>query len=228
MPQTPPWTIKNPKVILQLNELPKTKTHPSTCQEKLQNILQQHPDYLYVFTNGSKDNNKTACTAVLNKIIHKKVLPMESSIFTDEACAIDLALDIISKEKHEKFIIFSHSLSVLLSLNNKKLENPLIIKLLCRLDSISNKEILFCWIPSQIGVRGNDRADAAAKSALDLIPDKYNIPYIDLKPKINNFLHKKNGNNPGIKISITNYSRLSPFWENGDQLWENQEDNKWQ
>ena len=45
---------------------------------------------------------------------------MESSIFTAEACAIELTLDIISKEKHKKIIIFSDSLSVLLSLNNKK------------------------------------------------------------------------------------------------------------
>ena len=100
LPQTPPWTIKNPKVILQLNELPKIKTHPSTYPEKLHYILQQHPDYLYIYTDGSKDNDKTACTALLNKIIHRKALPMESSIFTAEACAIDLALDIISKEKH--------------------------------------------------------------------------------------------------------------------------------
>ena len=48
LPQTPPWTIKNPKVILQLNELPKTKTHPSTYQEKLHNILQQHLDNLFL------------------------------------------------------------------------------------------------------------------------------------------------------------------------------------
>ena len=47
---------------------------------------------------------------------------MESSIFAAEAYAIDLALDIISIEKHKKFIILSDSLSVLLSLNNKKLE----------------------------------------------------------------------------------------------------------
>ena len=123
--------------------------------------------------------------------MNAKALLMESSIFTTEVCAIDLALDIISKDKPKKFMIFSDSMSVLLSLNNKKLEHPLIIKLLCRVHSTSNKEIVFCWIPSHIGVRGNHRADAAAKSALDLVPDKYNIPYTDLKPKINNFLDRK-------------------------------------
>ena len=191
LPQIPPWIIKNPKVNLQLNQPHKTKTHPFTYQEKHQNILQQYPNYLCIYTDGSKDHNKTARAAVLNKIIKTKALPMDSSIFTAEACAIDLALDIISKEKHKKFIIFSDSLSVLLSLNNKKLEHPLIVKLLCRLHSTLNKEIVFCWIPSHIGVRGNHRADAAAKSALDLTPEKYNIPYTDLKLKINNFLHKK-------------------------------------
>ena len=120
LPQIPPWIIKNPKVNLQLNKLHKTKTHPFTYQEKHQNILQQHPDYLCSYTDGSKDNNKTACAAVLNKMIKIKAHPMESSIFTAEASAIDLVLDIISKEKHKKFIIFSDSLSVLLSLNNKK------------------------------------------------------------------------------------------------------------
>ena len=40
---------------------------------------------------------------------------MESPIFTAEACAIDLALDIITKEKPEKCIIFSDSVFVLLS-----------------------------------------------------------------------------------------------------------------
>ena len=113
MTQIPPWIIKNPKVNLQLNQLHKTKTHPFTYQEKHQNILQQHPDYLCIYTDGSKDYNKTVCAAVLNKIIKTKALPMDSSIFTAEACAIDLALNIISKEKHKKFIIFSDSLSVI-------------------------------------------------------------------------------------------------------------------
>ena len=50
---------------------------------------------------------------------------MESFIFTAETHAIVLALDIILKSKHKKFIIFSDSLSVLLSLRKKNLENPL-------------------------------------------------------------------------------------------------------
>ena len=70
---------------------------------------------------------------------------MESSIFTAEVCAIDLVLNIISRDKHSKFIIFSDSLSVLTSLKNKKLQNPLIVKLLSRLDSMfSHKKKKIC------------------------------------------------------------------------------------
>ena len=130
LPKTPPWILEKPEVILKLNELPKTKTHPCTNIEKIHHIISRYPEHLHVFTDGSKDHGRTACAAALNKIIHKKALPMESSIFTAEVCAIDLALNIISRDKHNKFIIFSDSLSLLTSLENKKLENPLMVKLL--------------------------------------------------------------------------------------------------
>ena len=96
--KTLPWIIKKPKVILKLSELPKTKIHPSTCQDKF------HHTHLYIFTDGSKDNDKTECTAILNKKIVKKTLPKESYIFSAEACAIDLALDIISESNHKTLL----------------------------------------------------------------------------------------------------------------------------
>ena len=58
---------------------------------------------------------------------------MKISIFTAEVRAIDLALNIISRDKHNTFIMFSDSLSLLTSQKNKKLEKPLIVKLLSRI-----------------------------------------------------------------------------------------------
>ena len=114
---------------------PNQKKHPSTYLDKLHNILKYHPNDLKIFRDGSKNNNKTVYTAILNKTIMRKSLPKQSSIFTAEAC--DLALNIISESNHQNLIIFSDLLSILLSLRNEKLEDPLIIKLLSRLDSMS-------------------------------------------------------------------------------------------
>ena len=51
--------------------------------------------------------------------------------------------------------------------------------------------MIICWTPRHIRVRGKERADSAAKLALDLTPDKSRIAYTDLKPTINKFLHTK-------------------------------------
>ena len=114
-------------MILELNEL-KAKNPPHTYQEKFGN-----PDHLYVFADGSKDNDERACAAVLDKTIIKKALQMESSIFT-AIRAIDLTLDIISKNKQKKFIIFSDSLYH----KRKKPREPPIIKLLSKAYSMSD------------------------------------------------------------------------------------------
>ena len=58
-------------------------------------------------------------------------IPDDSSIFTAEAKAVDLALDFISTcDANPNFIIFSDSLSVLKAMNHTSSKNPQIQKLL--------------------------------------------------------------------------------------------------
>ena len=103
---------------------------------------------------------------VLPSNIITKRLPNSTSIYRAEAKAIDIALNIITQTESTKFIIFSDSLSVLTSIKNQNLDNPLTMQLLNRLEILSKtKEIELCWIPSYTGIKGNDQADSAAKTA---------------------------------------------------------------
>ena len=43
------------------------------------------------------------------------------------------------------------------------------------------KDIVFCWVPNHTGIKGNEKADSAAKSALDLPRAKVGVPYNDFK-----------------------------------------------
>ena len=76
--------------------------------------------------NGSKLEKITGATIHKGEILKKtkKNLPNNTTIFSTEACAINMALDLISESRNNKFIIVSDSLSVLESL--KKTENLMI------------------------------------------------------------------------------------------------------
>ena len=66
-----------------------------------------------MYTDGSKEDSKVGCAVISDNHSNMQRIPDDSSIFTAEAKAIDLALDFISTcDPNNKFIIFSDSLSV--------------------------------------------------------------------------------------------------------------------
>ena len=86
-------------------------------------------------------------------------------------------------------LFFSDSLSSLQALDNLRLDNPTIQKTLLKYDSVSVRNtVVFCWLPSHVGIRGNDLADSAAKAALNLNISPFKLPYTDFKGHINSFL----------------------------------------
>ena len=114
-------------------------------------------------------------------------IPDDSSIFT---AAVDLALDFICTcDANDKFIIFPDSLSVLKAMTHTSSNNPQIQKLLeeCH-ELLANKEIALCWIPSHIGIQGNEMVDKQAKTSLSLEPTSFKIPFSNFKPSINKYI----------------------------------------
>ena len=129
IPQVPPWTMHHPKVCLDLSVLAKKDTPSQVYIQKFNEIKDEYY-YTAIYTDRSKDNDRVGCGLIINNLSIKQRLPRIASIFTSEVTAIDLALDTIAESDDDHFIIFFDSLSVLLSLHNKKMDNPLILQLL--------------------------------------------------------------------------------------------------
>ena len=68
-------------------------------------------------------------------------------------------------------------------------KNPQIQKLLekCQ-ELLANKDIVLCWIPSHIGIQGNEKVDKQAKTSLSLEPTSFKISFSNFKPSINKYI----------------------------------------
>ena len=126
VPDVPPWTFSQPRVLFSLHNDKKSQTDPLVFRTKYHELLSNFPSYETIFTDGSKDGDTAGSACVTPSDTYKCRLPDNASIFSAEIKAIDLALDHIEESRSSDFIIFSDSLSVLQSLHNRHIENPLL------------------------------------------------------------------------------------------------------
>ena len=162
-------------------------------KQNFQELRSRLPDYQHIYTDGSKVEDKVGCTYISGNHHEKIRLPDGSSVFTAESKAIDMALDYVMNNSLEnKFVIFSDSLSVLKSLNHTASKKTKIQNVIEKHHELSEtKEILFCWLPSHVGIKGNEAADVKAKASLDLEISNFKLPCTDFKPFINRYILSK-------------------------------------
>ena len=101
-------------------------TNPLFYQTKFLEIKSQYKDYISIYTDGSKQDNKVGCALVHKQETAKIRLPDHSSIFPAEAIALNIALCSKQNSNNKKFIVFSVSLSVSQTLEQPDNPNPFI------------------------------------------------------------------------------------------------------
>lgn len=198
-PSTPFWSLNPVEVNLELTKLQKSITSPQKYKiEYYKLISTKYYNHEKIFTDGSKSDLVVGCAAVpvpqdLDEMAMR--LPDDASIFTAEASALDMALSTICKSSKPAFVILSDSLSSCLqALQAHETLDPRILKLKIKYNSLTlkGKSIAFAWIPSHVGIDGNDMADGLAKESLSAeISQNIKLPYQDFKQKIRFLIFSK-------------------------------------
>ena len=181
----------------------------------------------FIYTDGSKKEEKAAFGVYCELGTRSNRIQDHSSIFTAELESIRSALKHIkiSPRQNKKYVIFCDSKSVLENIENQDSKNPLVIAILDMIQELKSKYsriIKFCWVPSHIGIRGNECADRVAKEALENERPTpfYKVPHTDLTPKVKSFIRSKwqqrwvnYRNNKGCKL-FELLPDIKPFYLN--------------
>lgn len=149
-----------------------------------------------IYTDGSKMSDAisvgTACISNSVNIVSQKSINNLASIYTAECIALNEACDIALQNTDKNVIILTDSLSALQKLKNLNFDiksNSYIYEIKNKAIEFSklstnNSKIKLIWIPSHIGISGNEQADKIAKIATNN-PSNPNtrIPFTDLRQK---------------------------------------------
>ena len=145
---------------------------PSELRSQALEHMQRHAQPVPIYTDGSKSASGDGCAAIFPDFETFVSLPLMASIFTAELCAIFLALTRISTHTGFSFVIYSDSRSTLQALGRLYTRHTLVLKIQVLLAGLHSrrKDVSFCWVPSHVGLPGNEKADPVAKRTSLLPP----------------------------------------------------------
>ena len=179
----PPWMVPAPSTKLDLRQGFKKDIEASVHRKSFQSILEGFPDTNVIYTDGSKDEGKVGCAFISDQVIQKFRLHEACSVFTAELHAIIKALEYIWHGESTNILLCTDSLSSISALSTCFPKHHLVQQahdLLFRLQEVGIK-VTFIWVPSHVGIVGNEPADNAAKDAQINGQDITGFPVGDLK-----------------------------------------------
>ncbi|XP_055939426.1 uncharacterized protein LOC129969045 [Argiope bruennichi] len=184
----PPWCQFDVVLLHPFRKFLKSNTPDFIFRALFSAHRHMYSDYIPVYTDGSKAESHVGYAFACESVVVGQKLHDFTSVFTSEVTAIYRAIQYIAKNKFRKVIIYSDSWSALQALIEKTHNHAYIsdIRILLKELCQNGFEILFCWIPSHVGIQGNEIVDIAAKSANESY--KQAIPYADVRSSVRKWL----------------------------------------
>lgn len=208
--EVPPWLL--PKIVarLELTMYQKQDTSSILIKQKFFDILSEYPRSKNIYTDGSKTEKGIGCAFSVCGETYSWSLTPFASVYTAELYAIWQALHYCTMHHDTStFLICTDCLSAVQNISNAFTSDPLVQLILSVLDllSRSNKTVIFVWVPSHVGIPGNESADLAArveanKDHIDTSVLRHDDLKVFLRSKINDMWQSDWNQNEGKLKSI--------------------------
>ena len=130
-------------------------------------LLENYPNYTPVYTDGSVKDSRCGAGAWHSSFTLHARLPSYSSILTVELYAIYTALEFLAQWP-EKYLLLSDSLSSVNALQNISSRSHYLTFKCAKVINSSPTKFAVEWLPSHVGITGNENTDAAAAVAREL------------------------------------------------------------
>ena len=193
LPHIPVWDMMKIIILYDQKQGKKFDVCPSEFQSRFHIIQNKYDDHQFIYTDGSKEGDRVGCAVVCGRQCVMERLPDVASIYTAELRAIYLALHHGISSTGDKLIICVDSLSCLQAIENLEIENPLVLSILELHSTFKTltKGCTILLVPSHVGIRSNELADKAAKTALKGRKINIPLPFTDFRPIIKQYVRKQ-------------------------------------
>ena len=200
LPSIPPWQINAPTVDLNLANKISKHSSPEIIKTLALDVINEHSDSIHIYTDGSKTSDGRVGSAYHVPLYNENDvyrLTDNQSIYTAELLAIKQAIHwILGNEKAAtaNFVIFSDSLSSLQSIEHmRSTSRPNLVTDILELSTTIADRLTYVWIPSHVGILGNEIADKLAVKATTLpsVTKTISFETHDVLPLINKYIETK-------------------------------------
>lgn len=199
IPPIPPWLTLSPEVHIPSYKSSKADQPHQLRTEVLELLNTKYSQTLQIFTDGSlRDDGSVGSGVAIPalKLSKSYSLPQNLSIFTAELSAITMALQTVlslpSTLTAVTLGVDSQAALKAISSPHRCARSDILVEIrqLCHTIISQNTILTFLWVPSHIGVHGNDLADSAAREGAAATPSSLPLKIAPSVSELNSRLSK--------------------------------------